>query len=233
MYHRVCVELKRVMCVCMTVIISCGLIGCAALSEEYSRTETEDRKKSAPEVTDSRSDLKSNLEIKEAEIEEEQIKPEKNESSPDTERGRFEEFKELGKNHKILAYDICALPKYDYENTPLADYIEADIVWNEEMSKKEGRLLSLEIDYHLFDFNDDGIEDYLLCESGSLFNGIGNSVDIFIQEKEGIRQVLSMPMILHNSPSDHEKLIILDEKTNGYYAIVPPYKDFILRYDAE
>lgn len=146
----------------------------------------------------------------------------------------FEGYEELEKNHKILAYDICASPKYDYENTPLAEYIEADIAWNEEMEKKMRRSLSLEIDYHLFDFNGDGIEDYLLCESGPLFNGIGNSVDIFIQEEEdGIRQVLSMPMILHNSPSDHEKLIILDEITNGYYAIVPPYKDFILRYDAD
>lgn len=194
---------KKVICAGTVLALVCGLLRWGTSGKEYSKVGEEEEQ----QVTTVQ---------REAVAEKEQTKSEGSE-----------------KDHKILACDICASPKYDYENTPLAKYVEADIVWNEEMSKKAGESLPLEIDYHLFDFNDDGMEDYLLCESGPLFNGNGNSVEIFIQEKEGMRLVLSMPMILHNSPSDHEKLIVLDEKDNGYYAIVLPYKEFILRYDAE
>ena len=145
---------------------------------------------------------------------------------------------EKGKKEKFSCFDICSSPKYDYENTPLAAYIEDDIAWNKEMSQRMGKSFSLEIDYHLFDFNDDGLEDYLLCESGELFNGRwGNSVEIFIQEEDGMKCVLSMLMQLHNSPSDHNSLMILDEKTNGYYAVVIPHggesipEDAVLRYN--
>lgn len=145
---------------------------------------------------------------------------------------------ETEKSHTILAADICAAPRYDYENTPLAEYIEADIAWNKEMEEKMGESFPLEIDYHLFDFNGDGVEDYLLCEEGRLFDGLaGNSVEIFIQEEDGVRCVLSRLMRLH-TPSGHNKLSVLDEKTDGYYAIAPPWggeipRDAILRYHAE
>ncbi len=117
----------------------------------------------------------------------------------------FENFEELEKNHKILAYDICSSPKYDYENTPLAEYIEADIVWNEEMEEIMGKQFPIEIDYHLFDFNGDGVKDYLLCEKGRLFDGReGNSVEIFIQEENGVRCVLSRVMRLHETSGHSE-----------------------------
>ena len=160
------------------------------------------------------------------------------EETQQVESAQQEAFVEPEKNHKVPAYDICALPKYDYENTPLAEYIEADIAWNEEMAEKMGKQFPLEIDYHLFDFNDDGIEDYLLCRKGRLFDGReGNSVEIFIQEEDGVRCVLSRVMWLHND-SGHDKLAVLDEKTDGYFAIVPPHggrtpEDIILKYNAK
>lgn len=145
---------------------------------------------------------------------------------------------EVKTENTVLSYDICSSPKYDYENTPLAAYVEDDIAWNEEMSQKMGRSFPLEIDYHRFDFNNDGVEDYLLCESGELFNGRwGNSVEIFIQEEDGMKCVLSTLMWLHHSPADHSSLMILDEKTNGYYAVVLPHggedipEDAVLRYN--
>ncbi len=150
----------------------------------------------------------------------------------------FENFEELEKNHKILAYDICSSPKYDYENTPLAEYIEADIAWNEEMEEIMGKQFPLEIDYHLFDFNGDGVKDYLLCKKGRLFDGReGNSVEIFIQEEDGVRCVLSRVMRLHET-SGHSELAVLNEKTDGYYAIVPPFggvipEEIILEYHAK
>ncbi len=198
MCKRFVLALKKTICICVAVFLSCGIYGCMASNEGHAETEMESESFDEQKATDD---------------------------------SFFLDYNELEQNHNVLVYDICSSPRYDYENTPLAEYVEEDIAWNEEMSQKAGKSIPLEIDYHVFDFNDDGIEDYLLCESGPLFNGNGSHVDIFIQEEDGIRQVLSMPMILHNNPSSHEKLMILDEKTNGYYAIVPPYKNFILRYD--
>ncbi|MDE6844383.1 MAG: hypothetical protein K2J99_01265 [Lachnospiraceae bacterium] len=150
----------------------------------------------------------------------------------------FCDFSDIVKNHKILTYDICSEPKYDYENTPLAEYIEeAYVAENEEMSQKVGRTLSLTIDYHQFDFNDDGLKDYLLCVDGSLFSGsAGNAVEIYIQEADGtVRKVLDIHLRLINpySPTGHEEFTVLDEKTDGYYALVLPESNRILRYDKE
>lgn len=234
---------KRILCMCMVVILLYGVCGCTASSEERAEIGTEDIKENAPNIEERNSQSqmdveicgnKPDTEIAENEPEEEQDEPENYDNDTLKNSNYFKDFEDLEKNHRILPCDIGSSPKYDYENTPLAEYVEEDITDNEEMSKKRGRALPLEIDYHSFDFNNDGVEDYLLCESGLLFNGNGSCfVEIYIREEKGVRLVLSMPMFFHNSPADHEKLIILDEKTNGYYAIVPPYKNFILRYDAE
>lgn len=41
------------------------------------------------------------------------------------------------------------------------------------------------IDYHTFDFNDDGLEDYLLCIDGFLYSGSGDHwVEIYIQKED-------------------------------------------------
>ena len=147
----------------------------------------------------------------------------------------FVNFKDLDRNHKILAYDVCSSPKYDYENTPLAEYIEETFVADvEERSEIEGRELTCDIDYHLFDFNDDGIEDYLLCVYASGWVGSGgNHVEIYIQEEGGVRCVLDITARLHVSLSEHEMFTVLDEKTNGYRAIAFEESHYILRYDAE
>ena len=224
---------KRILCMCMVVILLYGVCGCTASSEERAEIGTEDIKENTPNIEERNSQPQMDMEIVENEPEEEQAEPENYDNDTLKNSNYFEDLEDLEKNHRILPCDIGSSPKYDYENTPLAEIVEERIVDSEEMSKKLGRPLHYEMDYHLFDFNDDGIEDYLLCESGSLVNGIGNSVEIYIQEENGVRRVLSMLMFLHNSPTDHEKLTILDEKTSGYYAIVPPYRNFILRYDAE
>ena len=75
-------------------------------------------------------------------------------------------FEEIEKRHEILVYDISISPRYDYENTPLRDYIDKEKEDNQKFVEKLGSHHELEVDYHLFDFNDDGIEDYLLCIAG-------------------------------------------------------------------
>lgn len=232
----------KIICICLVIIILFDFYGCTASSEERAEIGTEDILENTPEIEDRNSHPLMDVEICENEPDIESYEngskaehtvPENHGLSTLKNSNYFLDVRDLEKNHKILPYAIGSSPKYDYENTPLAEYVEKDIVYNEEMSKKAAKSMPLEIDYHLFDFNNDGIEDYLLCESGLLFDGNGNSVEIYIQEEKGVRLVLSMLMIFHNSPADHENITILDEKTNGYYAIVPPHKNFILRYDAE
>ena len=90
----------------------------------------------------------------------------------------FREFEEIEKNYKILEYDICSDPRYDYENIPLGEYLSAEIEEVREIFG-EGVALRTSIDYHVFDFNDDGLEDYLICIDGPLHSGSGgNHVEI-------------------------------------------------------
>ena len=93
------------------------------------------------------------------------------------------------------------------------------------------------MDYHLFDFNDDGLEDYLVCIYAFSWTGSGgNHVDILVQEEGGtFREILSItiPTINYEPPDNHEAVVVLDEKTDGYYAIVLPGSNRILRYDIE
>ena len=160
----------------------------------------------------------------------------------------FRDFEEIEKNHKILEYDICSNPRYDYKNTFLADYYKDDIkdtikliknIYSEEELRRwdEDESEWFDMDYHLFDFNDDGLEDYLVCIYAVSWTGSGgNSVDILVQEEDGtFREVLSITLRLINyePPDMHEALTVLDEKTDGYYAIVTPFYNRILRYDKE
>ena len=93
------------------------------------------------------------------------------------------------------------------------------------------------MDYHLFDFNDDGLEDYLVCiYAFSWYGSGGNYVDILVQEEGGtFREILSITILTINyePPDNHEALVVLDETTDGFYAIVLPRSNRILRYNQE
>lgn len=159
----------------------------------------------------------------------------------------FVNFEDLEEHHKVLVRDICLTPGYDYESTPLKEYVERTLLFhNARLNETENALLQeglpietgksapVETDYHLFDFNDDGVEDYLLCIYGAFgHDGFYNSVSIFVQEESGIRSIMNIDINLYHELSDHARFTVLDEKTNGYYAIVPPDGNFILRYDAD
>ena len=206
MNKRFSTKLGETIFVCLVVVLSQWVYGCSASNEEKENIQTEINQESPSSFT-------MDIEISEIEPDEEQnlTVPESHENMIRV-GNYYSDYEDLEKNHKILSYDICSSPGHDYENTPLAEYIEGDISWNEDMSKRAGKNIPVEIDYHVFDFNNDGVEDYLLCESGRLFEGNGgDSVDIFIQEEEGVRNVLSTKMILHHGPHDHASVIVLDE----------------------
>lgn len=141
----------------------------------------------------------------------------------------------IEKDHKILTHNICTDPQYDYENTILKEYLEEDVEWDKEMAEKVEIVATLEIDYFTFDFNADGLDDYLVCYHGYLWGGSGgNTIKIFIQNKDGIlKRVLDLTVRLEepSMPNGHAPLAVLKEKTAGFYAIVLPGSNRILRYD--
>lgn len=148
------------------------------------------------------------------------------------------EFEDIEKEHEILAYDISTSPRYDYENTPLLEEIELWKRSDEEYVLEHGPEYEMEVDYHVFDFNDDGIDDYVLCTDGILYSGsAGHGVEIYVgRGNGGVERVLALTLRYHNpnEPSGHERFTVLNEKTCGFYAIViPGGTNRILRYDPE
>ena len=90
------------------------------------------------------------------------------------------------------------------------------------------------LEYFLFDFNDDGLEDYLICLSGWGYTGSGGDwIFIYVQEEGGtLKEVLSIHDRLHQGDGIHARFTVLNEKTDGYYAIVLT-TNHILRYDSD
>lgn len=143
----------------------------------------------------------------------------------------------IEKKHKILTHNICGLPKSGYDNTTLKKYFQEDIEYAKDMYDRGITGSPLTIDYFLFDFNDDGLDDYLVCFNGAGWNGsAGNTIWILIQEGTGvIRRVFYCTVRFHEKflPYGHDAIAVLDEKTNGYYAFVLPGTNRIIRYDKE
>lgn len=143
----------------------------------------------------------------------------------------------IQQKYRILEYNICTTPQDDYENMVLNEYLKEDIEQDKEMCEKMWIAAPLEIDYFTYDFNADGLDDYLVCFHGYLWSGSGgNNVRIYIQnEDKTLRMVLDITIRLEepNMPGGHTALAVLDERIAGYYAIVLPGSNRILRYDSE
>lgn len=152
----------------------------------------------------------------------------------------FATLEEIEKEYDILQYDICFPVRYDFENAhpTVRARVESKVRDNEEMSHKYGRDLEITMDYHLFDFNDDGLDDYLLCIDRERYDGkVEHWIRIYITRQERGDTVV-MPALWLNLPlsdqiegNGHKQIMVLDEQTNGYYAIVLPGSNLILRYN--
>ncbi len=149
----------------------------------------------------------------------------------------FIDYEFIQENHEILEYDICTSPRYDYADTILAEYLREEV---EEAGREAGRSDPSTVDYFLYDFNDDGLEDYLVCMSGALWsdgNG-GNEVRIYVQEEgETVRMVFSgtVPLHLPDVPGlrgGHAPIAVLGMGSNDYHWLILPGTR-ILVYDAD
>ena len=168
------------------------------------------------------------------EIQEEVIDKKKNEMISHADINMDIDYSLISEEHSILEYDVCDSPRYDYEETPLKEYLEEDIEYDQEM-EKAGLTAKLQIEYFIFDFNGDGLDDYLVCMNGFLWGGSGgNTVRMYIQETNGgLRKVLDTILFLHEPgfPNEHAPVAVLNELTGGYYAIAVLEGNRILRYD--
>lgn len=224
---------KRLMSICATAMLVFNIYGCARTAEDTLTVE--------PEIvetdhTETESEEAVDVVDEEAETEEGETPEAVSENDTRLHWMPYCEFEEIEANHEILEYDISTSPRYDYENTLLRDYIERKKEENDEFVNTYGSRYEMWIDYHLFDFNGDGIEDYLLCIDGILWSGsAGHLVEIFIVKEDGtIEGVLSINLRFHHYESpEHERFTVLNEKTDGFYAIVLPGTNRILRYDKD
>ena len=149
-------------------------------------------------------------------------------------RSPYVDFSYIEENHEILKYTICADPKYDWESTPLEEHLREDVEDDKRMHEAGYVKDPVDVDYFLFDFNDDGLEDYLVCMDGVLFSGSGgNMVEIYVQEDDGsLRCIFHIHDRLHFPDGSHARYTVLNEKTDGYYAIVLT-SNRIVRYDKD
>ena len=142
----------------------------------------------------------------------------------------------LEKYYHVLEYSITTVPRDDYYNTVLEEYLKEDIELNEEIRKEHPEQSKLIIDYHQFDFNDDGIEDYLVCMYKSYKSKSKNLVRIYIQEKNGtLRCVFEGRIHLYDYDMrySHVPLAVLEEKSGSYYILALPESEIILKYNEE
>lgn len=68
------------------------------------------------------------------------------------------------------------------------------------------------------------------------FSGITfREPELVYSEDRTFREILSITLriINYEATDNHEALTVLDEKTDGFYAIVTPFYNHILRYDKE
>ncbi|MDE5866778.1 MAG: hypothetical protein K2H31_09300, partial [Lachnospiraceae bacterium] len=148
----------------------------------------------------------------------------------------YDYYDYLGKYYHVLEYSITTVPRDDYYNTVLEEYLKEDIELNEEIRKEHPEQSKLIIDYHQFDFNDDGIEDYLVCMYKSYKSKSKNLVRICIQEKNGTLQCVfegRIHLYDYDMRYSHVPMTVLEEKTGGYYMLALPEAETLLRYNEE
>lgn len=162
----------------------------------------------------------------------------------------FDELDEIERDYEILKDDICTPALYDFENVNpvVKKYIENVVGSNEELSQKYGKELKIAMDYHTFDFDDDGLNDYLLCIDRELYDGrVEHWIEIYVtrqesrgwigREREMVEEMvynrlrLNLPQYNQVEENGHKQVMILDERVNGYYMIVLPGSNLILRYN--
>lgn len=219
---------KRIGCLCL-FIFGIGITACAKDSR----------------VSNSIESLKEiNVQKTDEEVEEvEKISLEQECESPAVK----EQMEELGQKaaidydfltsegYEILEKNITATVAGNVREHPLLkDFLKSDIEFDEDFCNRFGSLPGT-MEYFLYDINGDDVDDYIVCYYGVPYVGSGgNSLCIYIQEKDTLKMVFSVNAEVHLEGDNHAPIAILKDSEEGYHSLVLPYtNNRIWRYDKE
>lgn len=125
--------------------------------------------------------------------------------------------------YDILEENIAIVAGNVREHSLLKEYLKEDIEFDEDFCQRFGSMPS-DMEYFLYDMNQDGVEDYFVCYCGVPWVGsAGNHLSIYIQEKDTLRMVFSVHVKFHLIEDDHAPIAILNDSNEGYYSFVLPY----------
>lgn len=135
------------------------------------------------------------------------------------------DYEDLAEEHVILEYNICTEPLSIYDIPMLCEAMQDTL---EMEAKLETEFDIPACDYFAFqyDLNEDGLEDYIVQMSGILWGGGESCIEIYLQVEAGVlEQVLSVSgwLSVGDDGEDCPPVAVLDEKTDGYHAVVLPY----------
>ena len=164
-------------------------------------------------------------------VEENEDEPEKQKEDVELKGGNLDvsiDYDFLLKNHEILEYNICETAYSLYDHPVLNEALKEESEYKDELDK-EGNTVSVKKVYFKFDFNDDGLEDYLVCFEGSEWMGTeGSATWIYISEEDGsVKKIFKMGTSIFqlDEPNGYAPVAILNEKENGYYSFVLPWTE--------
>lgn len=166
--------------------------------------------------------------LEEAEIQESEIQEPKVYQPID-----YDALREEG--HKILSENICINPKSVYEDSWLVEQLENQLTMEKRYIEEYNGEESV-MEYFLFDLNDDGVDEYIISLTGSIWVGSsGNYVKFLTKNEEGNSDdIFKVTAELYDYKGGYWPVAVLDEKTDGYYKIIFPWSDNrIWEYDEE
>lgn len=146
------------------------------------------------------------------------------------------DYKDLAEEHVILEYNICIEPLSIYDIPMLCEAMQDTLEMEAEL---EAEFDMPACDYFAFqyDLNGDGLEDYIVQMSGVLWGGGESCIEIYLQTKAGVlKQALSVSgqLAVGDDGKDCPPVAVLDEETDGYYAVVLPYcRNSVYAYSEE
>ncbi len=143
-------------------------------------------------------------------------------------------YQDIEAFYEIIEYDITDNPQSVYDNSFLCEALKKEL--EEEAQAQE--VLGSEpatIDYFTYDFNSDGLDDYIVVFSGIYWSGsAGEKICLYIQQKDHtLRQVFSVHSRIKGM-DDYVPVAVLDERIEGYYSFaLLSANGRVWRYNAE
>ena len=143
-------------------------------------------------------------------------------------------YQNIEEFYEITEYDIVDNPQSVYDNPFLCEALEKEL---EEEAQAQEMLGSAPatIDYFVYDFNADGLDDYIVVFSGIYWSGsAGENICLFIQQEDyTLRQVFSVHSRIKGI-DDYVPVAVLDERIEGYYSFsLLSANGRVWRYNAE